>query len=112
MGIPSAIIERLGDEVEQRVEYEQRIARLQMEIDLCHLWMDAADIPRYDSDRRKAPKSLLQRLAIFCVRWLDDSNYYILRDNVDELIIEPSKNNIYLAPLQREIDNDRDEVSD
>lgn len=104
-----------AEETVDHLRTKRKLQRLQMEVDLCHLWLDAADIPRNESTSRgvKAkPKTLLQRLAIFCALYMNREDYDIWQENIDALIKDPSEDNMYLAPLQKRVseDGDGDEI--
>lgn len=104
MGLPDTLIntsEMYAKESVKHLETKDKLNQLQMEVDLCHLWLDAADIPRTEG-RGRRKKTLLQRLAIFMALWVDRENYGILRDNIDALILDPKSGNMYLAPLHKE----------
>ena len=85
MGVSNPVMEKLVEEVGKRVDAEQHIISLEMEFELCHVWFDAAGIPRLNDDG-KSKKTLLQRLAIYTARYLERDDYNTLMENWRELV--------------------------
>lgn len=105
MGLPDTVIKKLENEVGLRSKCEQELNDLQMEVDLCHTWLDAADIPRMSGHARNPKKkTLLQRIAIFSSIWIsiDKENYAIFMENIDKLVENPNENNLHFTSLNHE----------